>query len=573
MRTRLSNKQKIAKDLSFIKEGGELWWTGDDGDKAQWVTVVAIPDGEINIDDDSVVVCVNRLGEEFECFPDELMASNPKGESLEDYGIVARQLRRAAKNYMMKKIASVKVAKRDDNDKDVYTVDMWNESKEYSLESDPVVTKIYYDADEAIEAAEGLLKEYMDEDDEWIVSVLAGEYEKPSGDILGEPTEIWSKSNKGGKKTASVKVAAEDDDTADDNDDDILNEDNEESTDELKVVTFKTSDKALVDLLKGDFTDITITTDDDEETFGPESFGDLKVSDVKESDKTASIRRRLTAAELDVAAVPAADEDTVNQMRNWLLKQGQFKSCIDTLTNEIATNAVYDLLTGKKTDNPTNGTEAYAFDWASRLLRSQFTSQIGKFKGQSVETQVEPPAIPEVSEPVEEIEVAASRTASRNRIASADRELANQLPHGSGIDYDWSFEKVGPDTVKAENAWHYMNANGYYVGPIPFSMVLKTDGTFDGPEFVSVGELAKTDFGKEIAFDVISNGLSAKEAEEKGLYDSATGEPNYDAVSDEDIKSTLESEIKDLGDVVWESFGETNQKALGAAVKAFLTDK
>ena len=453
MRTRLSNKQKIAKDLSFIKEGGELWWTGDDGDKAQWVTVVAIPDGEINIDDDSVVVCVNRLGEEFECFPDELMASNPNGESLEDYGIVARQLRRAAKNYMMKKIASVKVAKRDDNDKDVYTVDMWNESKEYSLESDPVVTKIYYDVDEAIEAAEGLLKEYMDEEDEWIVYVFAGEYEKPSGAIWGEPTDIWSKSNKDGKKTASVKVAAEDDDAADDNDDDILNEDNDddilnedngESTDELKVVTFKTSDKALVDLLKGDFTDITIATDDDEETFGPESFGDLKVSDVKESDKTASIRRSLTAAELDIAAVPAADEDTVNQMRNWLLKQGQFKSCIDTLTNEIATNAVYDLLTGKKTDNPTNGTEAYAFDWASRLLRSQFTSQIGKFKGQSVETQVEPPAIPEVSEPVDDIEVAASRTASRRRIASADRELANQLPHGSGIDKKKSDRKLTP---------------------------------------------------------------------------------------------------------------------------------
>ena len=94
-----------------------------------------------------------------------------------------------------------------------------------------------------------------------------------------------------------------------------------------------------------------------------------------------------------------------------------------------------------------------------------------------------------------------------------------------------------------------------------------------GPEFVSVEELAKTDFGKEIAFDVISNGLSPKEAEEKGLYDSATGEPNYDAVSDEDIKGTLEDELKDLGDLVWERFGETNQKALGAAVKAFLTDK
>ncbi len=172
----------------------------------------------------------------------------------------------------------------------------------------------------------------------------------------------------------------------------------------------------------------------------------------------------------------------------------------------------------------------------------------------------------------EELVNEGSRTASRRRVASASRDLANQLPHGSGIDYDWSFEKVGSDSVKAENGWHYMNPNGYYVGGIPFTVILKTDGSFGDPQF-DVGELAKSELGKEIAFDIMSNGLTNDEAEERGLYDSATGEPNYDAVSDEDIKDTLEWEIRDLSDHVWEVFsGYVTPAKLGAAVKTFLED-
>ena len=41
-----------------------------------------------------------------------------------------------------------------------------------------------------------------------------------------------------------------------------------------------------------------------------------------------------------------------------------------------------------------------------------------------------------------------------------NKNLVNVLPHGSGIDYDWTFDVESGDTVVAKNGWHYMNQNG-----------------------------------------------------------------------------------------------------------------
>ena len=48
-------------------------------------------------------------------------------------------------------------------------------------------------------------------------------------------------------------------------------------------------------------------------------------------------------------------------------------------------------------------------------------------------------------------------------------KLERDLPHGSGIDYDWQIEETEKHFI-CRNAWHYMNANGYYDGILPFTL-------------------------------------------------------------------------------------------------------
>ena len=64
-------------------------------------------------------------------------------------------------------------------------------------------------------------------------------------------------------------------------------EENDSGDDEeVKIVTFKTTDKFLADILQSDagINGITISTADDVQTFGPESFGDIEVNDWSEDD-------------------------------------------------------------------------------------------------------------------------------------------------------------------------------------------------------------------------------------------------------------------------------------------------
>lgn len=59
-----------------------------------------------------------------------------------------------------------------------------------------------------------------------------------------------------------------------------------------------------------------------------------------------------------------------------------------------------------------------------------------------------------------------------------DEELEDLLPHGSGINYDWSFERSGED-ITAYNRWDVMNSNGYYIGAVGFSFTLTYDPDAD----------------------------------------------------------------------------------------------
>lgn len=53
-------------------------------------------------------------------------------------------------------------------------------------------------------------------------------------------------------------------------------------------------------------------------------------------------------------------------------------------------------------------------------------------------------------------------------------ELRKKLPHGSGIDYDWTLRE-NKNFVYAENAYHYMNENGFYDGILPFTIRFPKD--------------------------------------------------------------------------------------------------
>lgn len=52
--------------------------------------------------------------------------------------------------------------------------------------------------------------------------------------------------------------------------------------------------------------------------------------------------------------------------------------------------------------------------------------------------------------------------------------VLQNLPHGSGIDYDWEIE-VKPDRIVCDNAWHLMDEFGYYDCVLPFRVTIYPD--------------------------------------------------------------------------------------------------
>lgn len=66
----------------------------------------------------------------------------------------------------------------------------------------------YYSVDDAISAARELKDEVQDYEELIIIYVYSGEYQTPTGDILGEPEAFWCCSNKDQETTvAALKEA------------------------------------------------------------------------------------------------------------------------------------------------------------------------------------------------------------------------------------------------------------------------------------------------------------------------------------------------------------------------------
>jgi hypothetical protein len=138
----------------------------------------------------------------------------------------------------------------------------------------------------------------------------------------------------------------------------------------------------------------------------------------------------------------------------------------------------------------------------------------------------------------------------------AQSVLENILPHGSGIDYDWSFEVKG-DTIIANNGWHYMNGNGMYVGGMGFDIVLKSDGSYSDPDF-HLDDLVKSEVGKEVAY-------------EHFVEDDENENPQD--LSEEEIRGALEWETDLISDVIFGMFETVNKEALAKAVKDYIAEE
>lgn len=145
-----------------------------------------------------------------------------------------------------------------------------------------------------------------------------------------------------------------------------------------------------------------------------------------------------------------------------------------------------------------------------------------------------------------------SRFARRNYRAFGNT-LTDILPSGSGIDYDWDFEVLDDNTVLATNGWHYMSQTGMYLGGAPFTVELKTDGSFNGPVF-DTAAIANSELGKEITNDILAD-------------DSEIGE-----ITKEDIISVIDSEFDDIADYIYQTLDSVDKKQLGQAVRQYISE-
>lgn len=106
--------------------------------------------------------------------------------------------------------ASNESKKSEKGNKDIFTLDLTridSDGDEEGLD-DMQAAQTFYDEDDAIKAAKELADSYKDDDDVVQVTVMAGEQEKPNGDIVGEPFDIFTASSSDSATTAKYREKA-----------------------------------------------------------------------------------------------------------------------------------------------------------------------------------------------------------------------------------------------------------------------------------------------------------------------------------------------------------------------------
>lgn len=99
---------------------------------------------------------------------------------------------------------------QEKGNKDIYTLDLTRidgDGNEEGLD-DMQAAQSFYDEDGAIKAAKELADSYKDYNDVVQVTVMAGEQEKPNGDIVGEPSDIFTASSSDSETTAKYREKA-----------------------------------------------------------------------------------------------------------------------------------------------------------------------------------------------------------------------------------------------------------------------------------------------------------------------------------------------------------------------------
>ena len=97
-----------------------------------------------------------------------------------------------------------------EGDKDVFTIDLFriDADGEEDRIDDMAASQTYYSEDDAIEDAKKIIDGYKDDDGVVFAVVMAGEREKPSGDIVGEPFDIYWASSSDKATTAEYRKEA-----------------------------------------------------------------------------------------------------------------------------------------------------------------------------------------------------------------------------------------------------------------------------------------------------------------------------------------------------------------------------
>lgn len=97
-----------------------------------------------------------------------------------------------------------------DGDTDVFTIDLFRIDDDGNEDAfnDMQAAQTFYDEDEAIKVANELADSYAGEDGVVFAVVMAGEREKPNGDIVGEPFDIHWASSGNPEKTAEYRKKA-----------------------------------------------------------------------------------------------------------------------------------------------------------------------------------------------------------------------------------------------------------------------------------------------------------------------------------------------------------------------------
>jgi hypothetical protein len=103
---------------------------------------------------------------------------------------------------------SVKRVLKESNRNEVFTIDAFDIENEIDVGDMQYCGQTYYNIDDAIASATEFAQSLVDYGSVVMVTVYAGEYQSESGDIFGEPQDVYTISNSDRRTTAIARKKA-----------------------------------------------------------------------------------------------------------------------------------------------------------------------------------------------------------------------------------------------------------------------------------------------------------------------------------------------------------------------------